>query len=175
MAALLDPHQAPHQARWLNAEEHRAWRAFCGVFLRLDAALDAQLRRDAGMRHFEYGVMSGLSQAPGRSMRMSDLAAVADGSLPRLSQVVSRLEAKGWARRTPDPTDRRSTLAVLTDAGNEQLVAAAPAHVEEVRRLIFDPLTKAQVQQLTRICERIAPGLAEELRRPDSTPRPDDR
>jgi len=175
MAALPDPHQAPHQARWLNAEERHAWRAFCGVFLRLDAALDAQLRRDAGMRHFEYGVMSSLSQAPGRSMRMTDLAANADGSLPRLSQVISRLEAKGWARRTPDPTDRRSTLAVLTDAGNEQLFAAAPAHVEEVRRLIFDPLTKAQVQQLARICERIAPGLAEELRRPGSTPRPDDR
>jgi hypothetical protein len=61
------------------------------------------------------------------------------------------------------------------DSGNEQIVAAAPAHAEEVRRLIFDPLTKAQVQQLTRICERIAPRLAAELRRPNSTPPPDDR
>jgi DNA-binding MarR family transcriptional regulator len=175
MAALRDAHPAPHQARWLNAEEHRAWRAMCGVLLRLDAALDAQLRRDAGMRHFEYVVMSSLSQAPGRSMRMSELATVADGSLPRLSQVVSRLEAKGWVRRTPDPTDGRSTLAVLTDSGNEQIVAAAPAHVEEVRRLIFDPLTKAQVEQITRICERIAPGLAKELGGPDSTPPPPHR
>jgi DNA-binding MarR family transcriptional regulator len=88
-------------------------------------------------------------------MRMSTLAMLAEGSLPRLSQVVGRLEKRGWVRRTPDPTDGRYTLAVLTDAGWDKVVEAAPEHVETVRGLVFDPLTKAQARQLREITRRI--------------------
>jgi DNA-binding MarR family transcriptional regulator len=141
---------------WLSAEEQHAWRALASVVTRLDATLDAQLRREAGLSHFEYAVMSALSEAPGRTLRMSALATTADGSLPRLSQVVARLEARDWVRRAPDPSDGRYTLASLTESGYDKVVSAAPAHVTEVRRLIFDPLTKTQVQQLAAICQRIA-------------------
>ena len=122
----------------------------------MDAALNAQLRRDAGIGHFEYGMMSALSRAPERTLRMSILAEHAEGSLPRLSQVATRLEEKGWIRRSVDPNDGRFTLASLTDAGFAKLEEAAPGHVGEVRRLLFDTLTKSQVRQLTTICERIA-------------------
>src|SRR5277367_3442026 len=88
-------------------------------------------------------------------MGMSDLAILAEGSLPRLSQVVARLEKRGWVRRTPDPSDGRYTLAILTQDGWARLAQAAPGHVESVRRLIFDPLTKAQPRQLHDICRRI--------------------
>jgi DNA-binding MarR family transcriptional regulator len=85
----------------------------------------------------------------GKSMlRMSVLAMLAEGSLPRLSQVISRLEKRGWVRRTSDPADGRYTLAILTDEGLAKVVETAPGHVEEVRRLLFDPLTKAQARQL---------------------------
>jgi DNA-binding MarR family transcriptional regulator len=140
---------------WLDEDEHRAFMALNGMLIRLDAALDAQLRRDAGMSHFEYAVLAALSQAPERTLRMSELAVMAQGSLPRLSQVVTRLEQRGWARRTPDPADGRFTLAILTAQGYDTLVATAPGHVREVRRLVFDPLTKAQVKQLTAIGTRI--------------------
>ncbi len=99
--------------------------------------------------------MSVLSEAADRTRRMSELAALADGSLSRLSQVVSRLEARGWVRRWPDPTDGRYTLATLTDDGWDKVVEAAPKHVNEVRRAVFDPLTRAQVRQLTTIGQRI--------------------
>lgn len=130
------------------------------VLIRLPAALDRQLRAAAGMTHFDYSTMVILSEAPDRTLRMSQLAAVTEGSLPRLSQVASRLEKAGWIERRPDPDDGRSTLATLTDEGFDVLAAAAPSHVAEVRRLLFDPLTRAQVGQLARIADRIlqAPG-----------------
>jgi DNA-binding MarR family transcriptional regulator len=143
------------EPRWLTPEERDAWMTLTRVMLRLPAALDAQLQRDAGMSHFEYGVLAGLSEAPDRTLRMSTLAGLAEGSLPRLSQVVARLERRGWVRRTPDPSDGRFTLATLTDEGWVKVVATAPGHVEIVRDLVIDPLTRAQVRQMTAIGRRI--------------------
>jgi DNA-binding MarR family transcriptional regulator len=143
------------EPRWLDAEEQQAWLALASVLMRLPGALDAQLQRDAGISHFEYLVLSGLSMSPEHILRMSDLAVAAEGSLSRLSQVVTRLERRGWVRRTPDPTDGRYTLAILTEDGWKKVVATAPGHVEEVRRLVFDPLTKAQQRQLREIGRRV--------------------
>jgi DNA-binding MarR family transcriptional regulator len=125
------------------------------ILIRVPAVLEAQLQRDAGMSHFEYQVLAGLSESPGRTLRMSTLAMLAEGSLPRLSQAVSRLEKRGWVRRTPDPADGRYTLAILTEEGWAKVTESAPGHVEEVRRLVFDPLTKAQSRQLREIGRRI--------------------
>ena len=152
MLVLVDP---PKEPRWLDAEESEAWRALAHALVRLPAALDAQLRRDAGISHFEYQVLALLSETPDRTMRMSTLATLAEGSLPRLSQVVTRLEQRGWLRRTPDPADGRYTLAILTDQGRVKLTEAAPGHVQEVRRLVLDPLTKTQTRQLRDISRRI--------------------
>ena len=150
-----DPQDDPQDPRWLDAEESQAWRALASMLVRLPAALDAQLRRDAGITHFEYQVLALLSEAPGRTLRMSALATQAEGSLPRLSQVVARLEQRGWMRRTPDPADGRYTLAILTDQGRAKVAQAAPGHVQEVRRLVLDPLTSTQTRQLGEISRRI--------------------
>jgi DNA-binding MarR family transcriptional regulator len=146
---------APPEPRWLDAEEEQAWIALAGTLIRLPAALDAQLRRDAGISHFEYQVLAKLSQVADGTLRMSVLATQTEGSLPRLSQVVARLEQRGWVHRTPDPADGRATLVTLTDEGRAKGAEAAPGHVEEVRRLVFDPLTKAQSRQLREIGGRI--------------------
>jgi DNA-binding MarR family transcriptional regulator len=143
------------EPRWLDADEQQAWVALVSLLIRLAGALDTQLQRDAGISHFEYQVLAGLSMSPGRTLRMSVLAAFAEGSLPRLSQVVGRLERRGWVRRTPDPDDGRYTLATLTDQGWAKVVQAAPGHVETVRSLVFDQLTKTQVRQLREIGRRI--------------------
>lgn len=145
----------PEQPRWLDDEERQTWLALASLLVRLPVALDAQLQRDAGLSHFEYQVLAGLSMSPGRTLRMSMLARFADGSLPRLSQVVARLEKRGWVRRTADPDDGRYTLAILTEAGWEKVVATAPGHVAEVRRLVFDPLTKAQQRHLRTVGDRV--------------------
>jgi len=125
------------------------------MLIELPTTLDAQLQRDAGVSLFEYQVMAMLSMEPDRTLRMSRLAALASGSLTRLSRVVDRLDRRGWVCRQPDPTDGRSTLAVLTDAGWEKVVETAPGHVAEVRRLIFDHLTRSQVRQLNEIGSRV--------------------
>ncbi|HIV58338.1 MAG TPA: MarR family transcriptional regulator [Candidatus Stackebrandtia faecavium] len=143
------------ETRWLNDEEQQAWLSLVGVAMRLIPALDRQLRRDADISHFEYHVLAALSAVSGHALRLSVLASMTESSLPRLSQVVDRLADKGWVRREPDPENRRFTLAVLTDHGYENLVEIAPGHVEEVRKLVFDPLTKAQTRQLGSIAERI--------------------
>lgn len=143
------------EPRWLDSEERAAWLSLVSLLIKLPAALDAQLQRDSGFSHFEYNVLAGLSEAPDRALRMSVLAAHADGSLPRLSQVIARLERRGLVRRIPDPDDGRYTLAVLTDAGWDAVVAAAPGHVEAVRNLVLDPLTKSKTRQLRDICLRI--------------------
>ncbi len=149
-----------HETRWLDDEEREAWIGLMTVLFRLPAALDRQLRNAAGMRHFDYQVMVILSERPDRTLSMSQLADWTQGSLPRLSQVAARLEKLGWLTRQSDPDDRRSTLATLTDEGFAALAAAAPLHVAEVRRLVFDSLTRTQVQQLSQITDQIlkAPG-----------------
>ncbi|KUL40480.1 MarR family winged helix-turn-helix transcriptional regulator [Actinoplanes awajinensis] len=143
------------EPQWLSSEEREAWFALMGLFMRLPAALDAQLHRDAELSHFEYGILAGLSETPSRTLRMSVLAVLAEGSLARLSQAVGRLEKRGWVRRTTDPDDGRYTLAVLTDEGWDKVTATAPGHVAEVRSLVFDQLTKAQTRQLRDIGRRI--------------------
>jgi DNA-binding MarR family transcriptional regulator len=150
------------EPRWLDDDERQTWITMVGVLIRLPAALDRQLQRDAGLTHFEYQVLAALSESPRRTLRMSELAEMAEGSLPRLSQVIRRLEKRGWVRREPDPADGRYTLAILTDDGWTKVVETAPGHVEAVRRLVFDPLTRAQARHLHQIGRRIlhaaAPG-----------------
>ncbi|WP_117208816.1 MarR family winged helix-turn-helix transcriptional regulator [Allorhizocola rhizosphaerae] len=146
---------AEQEPRWLDADEMQAWLALAGVLVRLPAALDAQLQRDAGVSHFEYQVMAMLSEAPHRTLRMSDLAQLANGSLSRLSHVVNRLQKRGWVTRQPCASDGRITLATLTEDGWAKIVQTAPGHVEAVRGLVFDPLTGAQVRQLNEIGRRI--------------------
>lgn len=150
--------------RWLDTDELESWMALTTVMIRLPAALGRQLRRDSGLTHFEYQVLAGLSQAPDRTLRMSDLAVVTEGQLPRLSQVTARMEKRGWLTRATDPSDGRFTLASLTDDGMQVLVDAAPGHVEAVRRLVFDPLTSAQIRQLREIGRRLRSSLDDEDR-----------
>ncbi|MGW0246257.1 MarR family winged helix-turn-helix transcriptional regulator [Nocardia goodfellowii] len=148
MAANAEP-------QWLTEQQQQVWFSLVGVLTRLPDRLDAQLQNDAGISHFEYQVMAMLSMSPQRTRRMSDLAALANGSLTRLSRTVDRLDKRGWVTRHPDPDDGRSTLAVLTDDGWDKVVDTAPAHVAEVRRLVFDPLTKTQIRQLGEITNRL--------------------
>ncbi|HEX4092929.1 MAG TPA: MarR family transcriptional regulator [Trebonia sp.] len=140
---------------WLSDEEQAAWRPIVGLLFRFPALLDAQLQKDAGVSHFEYLVLANLSEAPGRTLRMSDLAALASGSLSRLSHVVSRLEAKGWVRRESCPGDGRFINAVLTDPGWQKVVEIAPGHVAAVRRQLIDALTPEELRSLGEISAKL--------------------
>jgi DNA-binding MarR family transcriptional regulator len=134
--------------RWLDEEQQRTWRAWLAVSELVPRALDAQLQRDAGLSHAAYVVLAMLSEAPGRSRRMSDLARRANQSQSRLSHTVARLEDRGWVRRERSADDGRGNLAVLTDAGWDVVRTVAPGHVDAVREAMFAPLTDEQTRVL---------------------------
>ena len=148
------------EPRWLSGPEQAAWRSLNSLTIRLRAALEADLERTAGLNLFEYLVLSGLSEEPGWSLRMSELSARADSSLSRLSHAVSRLEKRGLVTRAPDPLDGRCTEARLTRLGWDKIVASAPAHVRAVRRLVIDPLDADELRQLQSASEKVLDGLA---------------
>jgi DNA-binding MarR family transcriptional regulator len=143
------------EPRWLEACEQATWLAVAGLMTRLPYVLDAQLQRDSGLTLFEYFVLSHLSMAEGRTMRMSGLAYLVNGSQSRLSNVVKRLEERGLARREPSPENGRHINAILTDEGFEVVRQAAPGHVEAVRHYLFDAITPDQAEQLHEIGDRI--------------------
>jgi DNA-binding MarR family transcriptional regulator len=159
-------------ARWLSPAELDAWLPVGGLLLKLPAALDTQMQRDSGLSHFEYLVLANLSEAPDRTRRMSALAALANGSLSRLSHVVKRLEARGWVERRPCPHDGRYTNAVLTEAGWQKVLASAPGHVEVVRTLVLDVLSTEELEQFGGMARRIL-GRLESTDGPASVGEPD--
>ncbi|MGZ4612554.1 MAG: MarR family winged helix-turn-helix transcriptional regulator [Kineosporiaceae bacterium] len=147
------------EPRWLDEEEMGAWLALNGVILLLPAALDSQMQRDNGITMFEYLVMAMLSETSGRTLQLKRLARVTNGSLSRLSHVVTRLEKRDWVRRQPLAENGRVTMATLTDAGYAKVVASAPSHVETVRRLVFDTLDHDQVRRLQEVSEQMLRSL----------------
>ena len=149
---------------WLTSEQEEAWRSLMAAILLLPGALDAQLQRDAGLTHGGYVVLSALSEAPERQIRMRRLAEMASMSMSRLSHLVDRLEARGWVERRPVPGDGRSTMAGLTDAGWEKVVETAPGHVDAVRSLVFEGLSAEQTRQLKSIFDTIVPKIDPENR-----------
>src|SRR3954462_2781141 len=136
---------------WLDGAQLRAWIRLRGVLELLPGALDAQLRRDADVTEFEYYVRAMLSEAPDRTLRMTELARQTNATLPRLSHVVRRLEDRGLVERFPCPENRRATNARLPQQGRATVEASAPGHVANVRQHVIDALTPEQITQLTAI------------------------
>jgi DNA-binding MarR family transcriptional regulator len=143
------------EPRWLTDTEQQAWRRLIEVLVKVPAALEGQLQREAGLTHMGYLVLATLSERDDRRLPMSRLARKASASLSRLSHVVARLEAQGYVRRERDPEDGRVQIAVLTDEGFDKIVATAPGHVETVQNLVFDRLSPAQVSELSKLCEAL--------------------
>jgi DNA-binding MarR family transcriptional regulator len=143
----------------MNDLESSAWLNLVTVLELLPPALDAQLRRDAGLTHFEFVVLSVLRFAPQETMRMKEVAQAVAATLPRLSHVVARLETRDLVERATVADDRRATDVRLTATGRRALVLATPGHLATVRRLVFDVLDEREIGELDRVAGRIAIGL----------------
>jgi DNA-binding MarR family transcriptional regulator len=149
---------------WLNDEQQRAWVRFIAVVERLPGVLDTQLQHDADLTHFEYFTLAMLSESPARALRMTELAAVTNATLPRLSHVVSRLEKRGFVERQPCPEDRRATNAQLTELGWQKVIDTAPGHVATVRQTVIDPLDENDIEDLGRVMGKVLAQLDPENR-----------
>jgi DNA-binding MarR family transcriptional regulator len=152
---------AEQDVDWLSADQLHEWQALVTLLMTLPAAMDGQLRRDAGVNLFEYHVLAALSDAPDRTLVLSDLAGLAQGSLSRLSHAITRLERVGWVvRRSCTGGGTRRTEARLTDAGWAKLESIAPGHVREVRRLVIDVLAPEQLSALAAAAGAITAAVA---------------
>lgn len=140
---------------WLSDGEQRAWLRLLAVVELLPGVLEQQLRRDSGLSHFEYFVLTRLSETENWTLRMTTLARRTNSTLARLSHVAKRLETQGLMKRAPCPSDRRATNATLTEKGWKRVVSAAPGHVAAVRHNVVDAITPAQLSQLRAICDEL--------------------
>lgn len=134
--------------RWLSAGQLRDWVALVAMLSTLPAALDAQLKREAGLNLFEYHILVRLGESEHGRLPMSELAQLAQGSPSRLTHAVSRLESAGLVSKTACAEAGRRIAAVLTPAGRAKLEETAPGHVREARRLVVDALTCEQLAAL---------------------------
>src|SRR4051812_20559630 len=155
MTSTGSPEPSSAGTRWLDAEEQKAWRAYLYSTQLLSDRLDRELTHTTGISHAYYEILVALSETPGRSMRMSELADRCLSSRSRLSHAVSRLQERGWVRRQVFEDDGRGQLAVLTDEGFAALEAAAPVHVESGRGHLFDQLPPEQVAAMRDLGETL--------------------
>jgi DNA-binding MarR family transcriptional regulator len=146
-------------ARWLDATEQQAWRTFIEVHGRLVAQLDAELQAAHGISLPDYEVLVHLSESPDGEMRMAELAGRLLLSPSGLTRRLDGLVADGLVERRACPSDRRGSLAALTQRGRTALEEAAPTHVEGVRRYVIDPLSRDQLLALASALGQIGEGL----------------
>ncbi|WP_035737572.1 MarR family winged helix-turn-helix transcriptional regulator [Glycomyces arizonensis] len=144
----MPPDEATEDVPWLSPSQLENWAALMALISILPPAIDAQLKRDAGMNSYEYHVLVRLAASDQGMRPMSDLAVLAQGSPSRLSHAVARLERDGYVRRVACSEAGRRTAAVLTEEGRKKLEASAPGHVREARRLVVDALTPEQLSAL---------------------------
>jgi len=155
-----------NDVEWLSDQESETWMNVWSFHVWLPSRLEAQLKRDAGISHYDYFALMQLWKAPQHTLRMSELAAASDMTLSHLSRVITRLEKQEFVRRLPDPSDGRSTLAELTSEGLALFEQAAPGHVSEVRRLIFDNLEPEEQRHFSDAMSKIVAAMDSGERRP---------
>lgn len=154
---------AKNEPKWLNSREMKAWRSYIITSRRLLDALDLDLDgHDLSMA--DYEVLAQLSEAPGRRLRMSELADIAMLSKSRLSHRITVMEKAGWVRRQACTEDKRGSWAVMTDKGYRAIVKAAPDHVQSVRERFLDRLSAKDQESVATLFDRIESGLREDFK-----------
>lgn len=141
-------------AQWLAPDEQDSWRAFVHAVTELLAGLEDDLAPH-GLTNGDYSVLVLLSEAPDRQMRMCDLAAELQLSPSGLTRRLDGLVRQGWVERAACADDRRVTFARLTPKGQRKIEAAAPDHVDGVRRRLLGPLGPRGVEQLGSLMRRV--------------------
>lgn len=151
--------------RWLTADQELAWRRYRRMRTLLDLELSRDLRRDSGLSDADYDVLTTLSDRPGQALRAGDLGNRLRWSTSRLAHQIGRMEQRGLVARNATDDDARAALVTLTENGWQTLRAAAPLHVESVRRNLIDLISPTELRTLDRIARKVLdhlqPGAAD--------------
>jgi DNA-binding MarR family transcriptional regulator len=151
-----DTNTAP---RWLDPREDRAWRRFLSMQIQLRRLLGRELQDETGLSEADYIVLVHLSEASAGRLRPFELGRAAGWEKSRLSHHLTRMERRGLVERQNCLTDNRGAFVTLTAAGRSAIEAAAPFHVEQVRRWFLSALTPDQLETLTTISDAVLAGL----------------
>jgi DNA-binding MarR family transcriptional regulator len=141
--------------RPLDEREMAAWHGFIRAHAVVVRRLSAELEAEHGLSLPSYEVLAHLSDAPGRRLRMSELAAHATLSPSGLTRLVDRLEREGLVRREKCETDARVVYAALTAAGQTRIETAWPTHLRGVREHMVDRLSPSEQATLGRTMTRL--------------------
>ena len=141
--------------RWLDDGEMRAWLGYRRMRLLLDLQISRDLADDSGLSEADYDVLSNLSETDDQRMRLTELSTHMLWSKSRLSHHITRMQQRGLVDREECPSDERGAVLVLTKAGRRAIQAAAPPHVESVRRHFIDLLSDEQIKVLGDVTDTI--------------------
>lgn len=147
------------EVRWLDEREQRAWRSLQLVHMRLDAALAHQLAEATGLSYSDYVVLVALTEQVDGRMRLFELGRVLGWEKSRVSHHVARMADRGLVKKERCGSDRRGAYVKVTARGRREIEAAAPGHVEAVRRLFVDRLTPDQLDAVAEAAEAVLAGL----------------
>lgn len=149
-----------NEPRWLDVREAAIWKKYRDLQRQLQSALDRQLARDSMLSGADYAVLVPLSESPGDVLRARDLQVELGWERSRLSHQISRMEKRGMVAREPCEDDARGSMVRMTAQGRAAIEAAAPQHVETVRRYFFDPLSPDEVETLGVLFDRLLASLS---------------
>ena len=148
------------QVRWLDENELEAWRRLQLMHLQLTAALSRELAGASALSYQDYLVLAALTDRPDGRMRAFELGRELGWEKSRLSHHVARMVERGLVRREKCETDQRGAFVIVTKQGHKAIEAAAPGHVEGVRRHFMDLLTPAELETLSTVARRVLDKLA---------------
>ena len=148
--------------RWLSDDEQSVWRAFLAMKTQLDAQLGREMQDGSGLSMADFSVLVPLSEHPESRMRILELARGLQWEKSRLSHQLTRMQQRGLIERSNCSEDRRGSFVVLTADGRAAVEAAAPRHVESVRRYLFDLLSAEQVAALGDIARTVHERVAQQ-------------
>ena len=134
--------------RWLDEDEQRAWRSFQVMQARLNAQLAHDLSVHSELSYQDYMVLVALTGRPDGRLRLTRLGHELGWEKSRISHQVKRMAERGLVEKCRSGDDGRGAVVQVSALGRERIEAAAPSHVEAVRRLFVDRLTRGQLDDL---------------------------
>lgn len=134
--------------RWLNDDEQKLWRMILASVRKMERTIDETLQDNHDLTASEFAVLVSLSEAKGHEMRLRDICSDLEWDRSRTSHQITRMDKKGLVSKVKCEGDARGVIVELTAEGERRLKLAVPAHVETVRRVVFDPMTPGQGEVL---------------------------
>ncbi|MFJ9759514.1 MarR family winged helix-turn-helix transcriptional regulator [Streptomyces sp. NPDC101149] len=143
------------ETRWLSADELRAWRGLMRMNELLVNRTARSLQREFGLSGADYTILAELTRAPDSGMRILELAKILEWEKSRLSHQLARMAKRDLISHEGASDDKRGTYVTVTRQGHAAIAAAAPRHVQDVRKLFTDHLSGDQISAFAEVIDTL--------------------